>query len=177
MLVRLDTAEATARRTRFVLDVLLFEVLRRKHVRRVEDGFLPKRADACFGARDFVLPHALRFAIARRGLRHAPPLRAIGAVDERNSLQQALPLLGRHTLEHRAIRRDRLEQRDRVAKAIDVPVEDIAPEYPEADLTPIVCSSACRPASGSTTPHAEQRERLRPQRLEADALEENARGE
>jgi hypothetical protein len=84
----------------------------------MEDGFLPKRADACFRASDFVLPDALCFAISRRGLRHAPPLRAIGAVDERNRLEQALSLLGRHTLEHRSIRRNRLEQRDRVAKAI-----------------------------------------------------------
>ena len=103
-------------RASLVVDVLLFEVLGRKDVRRVEDRLLAKRADAGFGARDFVLLHALRFAIARRGLRHPPPLRPIGAVDERDRLQQPLPVLCGHTLEHRSIRRDRFEQRDRVAQ-------------------------------------------------------------
>ena len=96
-------------RGRFTVDVLLFEALGGKDIRLVEDGLLSKRPDACFGARRLVLPDTPRLAITRRGLGHAPPLRAVGAVDQRHRLKQALTVLGRHSLQHRPIRRDRFE--------------------------------------------------------------------
>jgi hypothetical protein len=78
---------------------------------------MAKRANSSFGARDFVLLDAPGFAVARGGFRHAPPLRTIGAVDERHGLEQPLPVFRRDALEYGTISRDRLEERNRVAQA------------------------------------------------------------
>ena len=71
-----EPRSSTGCRLRCRRNVLLFEASPGGNTFGVvEDRLLPKRADARFGARDLVLLDALRLAIARRGLRHAPPLR------------------------------------------------------------------------------------------------------
>ena len=55
-----------------------------------------KQADAALAlAREFVLLDAPGFAVTRGRFRHAPPLRTIGAVDERHGLEQPLPVVRR----------------------------------------------------------------------------------
>ena len=56
-----------------------------------------------------VVLHTLRLALARRSLRHSAALGAIGTVDERDSLQEPLPLFGPKLLEHRAIAGNRIQ--------------------------------------------------------------------
>ena len=106
-------SSAEARRHASPSDALpLFRsVCRRKDVRGVEDRLSAKRADARPGARGFIVFHALRLAFAGRPSPSAG-VRAIGTVNERDGLQQPLPIFLRDTCQHRSIGRNRFEKRD-----------------------------------------------------------------
>ena len=152
-LFRIGPARACGGRTggtlcrRFVLDVLLFDTLRWKHVRGVEDRPLSKRSDACCRTRGFVLPDPARPAIARGSLGHTAPLYPIGTVDPCDCLEEAMSIVDTARPPARfdlllSTRADRWRRED----ARCFLVMPLRPEYPEADLRPIVCWIAYRRA-------------------------------
>ena len=79
-----------------------------------------------FPARDLIALHARGFALARRDLRHATPLDAVGMIDRRHRLEQSLAFVIRDAFEHRPIRRDRFEQLNRFAQPIHKPSHAIS---------------------------------------------------
>jgi hypothetical protein len=87
----------------------------------VEDWLSAQRLNPRFTARDLIALYARGFALARRDLRHATPLDAVGMVDRRHRLEQSFAFLIRDAFEHRAIRGDRFEQLNRLAQSIHQP--------------------------------------------------------